>query len=182
LALLHQAWQQVCQGEQKVVFVTGEAGIGKTTLVDTFIAQLKAREAFWLGQGSVLNTGAREAYLPLLEVLGQVGRGPENASLIEVLRQQAPNWLLQLPALVSDDEIDLLHRRASGTTPERMLRELTEAVETLTARRAIWHSALGSRSSQSGLFGRFINGPMATPCFWSRWLTRWYGKRCSHRA
>jgi DNA-binding winged helix-turn-helix (wHTH) protein/predicted ATPase len=138
LADLNRVWQQVCQGERQVVFITGEAGIGKTTLVDTFIAQLKDREAFWLGHGQCIeHYGAGEAYLPLLEALGQVGRGPEHAPLLEVLRQQAPNWLLQLPALVSDDEIDRLHRRASGTTPERMLRELTEAVETLTVKRPL---------------------------------------------
>ena len=138
LARLQEVWRQVRQGARQVVFVTGEAGIGKTTLVDAFIGQLQARETFRLSHGQCIeHYGTGEAYLPLLEALGQLGQGPESAPLIEVLRRQAPNWLLHLPSLVSDDEIELLQRRASGRTPERMLRELAEAVETLTASRPL---------------------------------------------
>ena len=49
------------------------------------------------------------------------------------LRQQAPNWLLQMPALLSAADYDALQRRSGSTTRERMLRELAEAIETLTA-------------------------------------------------
>jgi DNA-binding winged helix-turn-helix (wHTH) protein/predicted ATPase len=138
LAQLHHAWQLARQGTRQLVFITGEAGIGKSTLVDTFIAQLQAEAEFWLGHGqSIEHYGAGEAYLPLLEALAQLGRGPQQARVVEMLRQQAPSWLLQLPALLSDADIDRLQRRASGATRERMLRELAEAVEVLAAERAV---------------------------------------------
>ena len=134
LAQLHQCWAQALQGIRQMVCITGEAGIGKTTLVDAFVAQLVAAEAIWYGRGQCIEQyGAGEAYLPLLEALGQFGRGPDGVRLVEILRQQAPSWLLQMPALLSAADYDTLQRRSGSTTRERMLRELAEAIETLTA-------------------------------------------------
>src|SRR5262245_43753858 len=134
LAQLHRRWKHALQGTRQLVFITGEAGIGKTTLVDAFVAQVVPAEAVWLGRGQCIEQyGAGEAYLPLLEVLGQLGRRPDGARLVDRLRQQAPSWLRQLPALLPTTEYEELQRRSSGTTRERMMRELAEAVETLTA-------------------------------------------------
>ncbi|MGH7960379.1 MAG: AAA family ATPase, partial [Candidatus Binatia bacterium] len=44
LAQLHEWLAKAQSGERQTVFVTGEPGIGKTTLVDTFLAQLGARD------------------------------------------------------------------------------------------------------------------------------------------
>jgi predicted ATPase/DNA-binding winged helix-turn-helix (wHTH) protein len=136
LAQVHQWWAQACQGTRQVVFITGEAGIGKTTLVETFVAQVQPTAPVWLGRGQCIEQhGAGEPYLPLLEALGRLGRGPDGGPLVAVLRQQAPSWLLQLPALVPEDAYAALQRRGGGVTRERMLRELAEAVEALTAER-----------------------------------------------
>src|SRR5262245_49287233 len=40
LATLHQWFAKALRGERHLGFITGEAGIGKTTLVDTFVTQL----------------------------------------------------------------------------------------------------------------------------------------------
>src|SRR5262245_35141693 len=138
MAQLQQCWVQAQQGVRQVVFVTGEAGIGKTTLVDAFVAQATATAAVWLGRGQCVEQhGAGEAYLPLLEVLGRLGRALDGSRLIALLRQQAPSWLVHLPALVEEQEYESLQRRAGGVTRERMLRELAEAVEVLTADRPL---------------------------------------------
>ena len=121
-----------------MIFITGEAGIGKTTLVDAWVAQVTATNGLWLGRGQCIeHHAAGEAYLPLLEALGRLGRGPEGAHLVQVLHQQAPSWLVHLPALVPPEVFEALERRAGGTTRERMLRELAEAVEVLTAERPL---------------------------------------------
>ncbi len=133
LRQLHQAMLTGLQGKRQLVFITGEAGIGKTALVDAFVTQVATTDAVWMGHGQCIEQyGAGEAYLPVLEALGRLGRSPEGHRLIEVLRQQAPSWLLQMPALLSSDEFDALQRRGSGVTRERMLRELAEALDTLT--------------------------------------------------
>jgi predicted ATPase len=88
----------------------------------------------WIGRGQCIEQyGTGEAYLPLLEALGQMGRTPDAPQLLALLRQQAPSWLLQLPALLSPEEYEALQRYAGRTTRERMLRELAEAMEALTA-------------------------------------------------
>src|SRR5262245_46929940 len=78
LAQLAQWWTTARRGTRQVVVIAGEAGIGKTALVHTFVAQVAATEDIWVGHGQCLDHyGAGEAYLPLLEALGRLGRGPE---------------------------------------------------------------------------------------------------------
>src|SRR5262245_50558258 len=44
LAMLHDRCARAACGERRCVFVTGEPGIGKTTLVETFLAQIGAKD------------------------------------------------------------------------------------------------------------------------------------------
>jgi predicted ATPase len=46
-------------------------------------------------------------------------------------------WLAHLPSLVSEPELERLQDRVHGLTPGRMLRELVEALEVLTADQAL---------------------------------------------
>lgn len=121
-------------GERHIVFVTGEPGIGKTAVVDAFWAQLAADDAVCLARGQcVEHHGAGEGYLPVLEALGRLGREAAGERLLSVLRRYAPTWLLQLPAMIDDAELQALHGKVLGAAKERMLREIAEALEALTA-------------------------------------------------
>lgn len=132
-AQLHTCFLNAQQGQRQVVFITGEAGIGKTTLVDAFVEQIASSNSVWIARGQCIeHYGVGEPYLPLLEALGRLGRGTDGDFITTGLHQHAPSWLLQLPSLVPDMEIEVLHRRASRTTRDRMLRELAEAMEALT--------------------------------------------------
>ena len=138
LAQLAQWWTTARQGTRQVGLIAGEPGIGKTALVEAFVAQVRATEDVLVGHGQCLDRyGAGEAYLPILEALGRLGRGPAGASLVAVLRQYAPSWLVHLPALLAAEERARLEPLASGVTPARMLRELAEALEVLTAARPL---------------------------------------------
>jgi DNA-binding winged helix-turn-helix (wHTH) protein/tetratricopeptide (TPR) repeat protein len=138
LAQLVQWWTTARQGQRHVGCIVGEPGIGKTALVETFVAQIRATEDAWIGHGQCLDHyGAGEAYLPVLEALGRLGRGPEGALLVTVLRQHAPSWLAHLPALLTPEDQERLAHATSGVTPARMLRELAEALEVLTAARPL---------------------------------------------
>jgi DNA-binding winged helix-turn-helix (wHTH) protein len=87
LAQLTQWWTTARQGTRQVGMIVGEPGIGKTALVETFLAQITATEDVWVGHGQCLDHyGAGEAYLPVLEALGRLGRGPEGTPLVTVLR------------------------------------------------------------------------------------------------
>ena len=143
LTRLSEYYHIAQQGQRQIVFVTGAAGIGKTTLVDTFVSQITEEHAPWLAFGQCIELyGSGEAYLPLLEILDQFGRQSvgrqsvarqlDKSDLIALLKQHAPSWLLQLPGLIADADLEAIERRASGATRERMLRELAEAIEILT--------------------------------------------------
>jgi predicted ATPase len=69
----------------------------------------------------------------MLEVMGQLSRGSDGDSVVRVLAEQAPTWFAQFPALVKPAERDLLHREIQSASRERMLREMGDALETLTS-------------------------------------------------
>ena len=169
LAQLHNLFAKALHGERQIVFVTGEAGIGKTALIETFVQGLVSRvqsqederkRAGSREQGGKMSSassapssvppapcfawgqciehyGAGEAYLPLLEALGRLCRAEGGERVLARLRQFAPSWVVQLPALLSDDEYAALQQRVVGTTRERMLREIVEALEVLSAERPV---------------------------------------------
>lgn len=98
--LLGRALEKASAGARQVIFVTGEAGIGKTVLVETFLSQLPPRDDLWLAWGQCIDQyGAGEAYLPMLEALHRACRMPRGERLVETLRSHAPTWLAQMPAL-----------------------------------------------------------------------------------
>src|SRR4029453_19182922 len=61
----------------------------------------------------------------------------EGQQCMAFLSQYAPSWLVQMPTLLSAAELEALQQRGRGATQARMLRELTEALEALTAERPL---------------------------------------------
>ena len=154
LTHLHGWLAKALNGMRQVVFVTGEPGIGKTTLIDTFLGGFgrwelgssssppqspnpksqSSEPVPWIARGQCIeHYGAGEAYLPVLEALGQLCRQPGGKQIVTLLSRYAPTWLVQMPALIDDAEFETLQRKVQGATRERMLREMAEAVEALTA-------------------------------------------------
>src|SRR5205085_1809626 len=114
---------KMLRGERQIIFVTGEAGIGKTALVDMFARGIASDPCLRIGRGQCLqHYGTGEAFLPVLEAIGRLCR--EQGSFIDGLRARAPMWLLQMPALLSPAERESLSREVLGATRERMLREI----------------------------------------------------------
>jgi predicted ATPase/DNA-binding winged helix-turn-helix (wHTH) protein len=133
LGRLHAALERAVDGQRQLVFVSGEAGIGKTALVEAFVAGLDGRDALRVGRGQcVEHYGAGEPYLPVLEALGRLGRAEGGEAIVRILMRQAPTWLAELPGLLSDADLEVAQRRAQGATRERMLREMVDALDALT--------------------------------------------------
>lgn len=132
LSRIRSSLEKILHGERQIVFVTGEAGIGKTALVDTFARYLAFDQNIRIGRGQCLEQyGTGEAYLPILDAIGDLAR--DDQKVVDVLRAHAPMWLLQMPALLSAAERETLSREVFGASRERMLREMGEALEVLTA-------------------------------------------------
>jgi DNA-binding winged helix-turn-helix (wHTH) protein len=134
LGQLH-AWLDKAQaGARQIVFITGEPVIGKTAIVETFLSQVAGQEAVQIGRGQCIEQhGAGEAYLPILEGVRASVFGPQADHMIVLLRHNAPTWLAQMLTVLPLEERELLQREVQGVARERMLRELAEALEVLTA-------------------------------------------------
>lgn len=138
LTQLCQWLEKILNGERRLVFVTGEAGIGKTALVETFLQKLTGDQRLWIGRGQCIeHYGAGEPYMPVLEAFGRLCREPGGQRLVEALGQHAPTWLMQMPALLTAADAAALQHKVSGATRERMLREMAEAIEALTTERPL---------------------------------------------
>src|SRR5262249_49032818 len=130
LAWMLPCLDRVLAVERQTIFVTGEAGIGKTALVDAFLRRIPSNWNIRISQGQCLEQyGTSEAYLPVLDAVGRLAR--EYKEVANVLRSHAPMWLLQMPSLASASDSELLRRDVLGASHERMLREMGQALETL---------------------------------------------------
>lgn len=134
LAALEAAWQSALAGQRQLLFITGDAGMGKSALLTAFQREhaRHSPQALWARGHCLEYAAASEPYLPVLEALGHLLRKAADDKPIELMRRVAPSWLLQLPDLLSDSEQETLKRQTSGVPKERMLRELAEALEQLS--------------------------------------------------
>jgi predicted ATPase len=133
LSLMQGWFDRARDGDCQVVFVTGEAGIGKTTLLEAFARSVTSEPHVRICSGQCLaQYGMSEAYLPVLDAIGRLCR--EDPWVVDVLRVHAPMWLMQLPSLVTPSDRERFGRETVNTTRERMLREMGEALDAMSAR------------------------------------------------
>lgn len=127
-------FERMLAGSGKVVFLTGEAGIGKSALSEEFIRWARGlHPALCVSTGrAVEQYGTGEAYLPFLDALTALLRERRD-SVWPTLRSNAPTWCLQLPTFSSPAELDQLRQETSGATKDRMLREMGDAFAVLSA-------------------------------------------------
>ena len=131
-ATLLTIWQRSLENLRQVVFVTGEPGIGKTTLIEMFLNQVSDRAPMVLRMRCVKHFGEGEALLPMIEAMEKRCRAPEGVELIGLLRRHAPVWLAQLPSVLKLEEREALQREIFGASRERMVREGCELLEALS--------------------------------------------------
>ena len=121
------------QGVRQTVFVTGEAGIGKTTLVEAFVAQLAPAAALLVRARAVHRTlrGGRSLFAAA-RCPGAAGPGPGRRAAGRVPAPVCPH--LAGAAAGPAGGLTTGQRcstRCQSTTRARMLRELVDALEVL---------------------------------------------------
>jgi DNA-binding winged helix-turn-helix (wHTH) protein/predicted ATPase len=129
------ACENAVAGHRQVLFITGEPGIGKTTTVQAFLSGVvgsrQSLRAAW-GQ-CIQHYGVGEPYQPLLEALRRLCQESDGNRFLSVLERHGPTWLAQMPGLLTREDHATLERTAASATRERMLRELTNTLEAITA-------------------------------------------------
>jgi predicted ATPase len=132
MAELDKAFASTLARHGLLACVTGEPGLGKTTLVDRFLDDLLLQgHSFHLARGCCSERLAgSEAYLPVLEALENLLRGPGGAALAETLKRLAPNWYGQvIPRAADDSSCTSRTADAPTSTQERLKRELIAFLE-----------------------------------------------------
>ena len=133
LAQIEDCLNKASTGQRQIVFVTGEAGIGKTMLIDQFQQQVHRQPNVRIARGQCIEGfGGIEAYYPMLEAVGSLLQQGEDDSLVRILAKRAPTWLIQFPAQVKPEQRESLQREILGSTRERMVREFCETLEAIT--------------------------------------------------
>jgi hypothetical protein len=135
LARVRSWYAEMLAASRQVLFVAGEAGIGKTAFVRALLDSIDKENITRIGRGQCIEqNGSAEPYMPILEALTRLAQksGGEKRS-VDLLKKFAPSWMVQLPALLSADERRQLQSEAQGVTQQRMLREMAHALEALAA-------------------------------------------------
>ena len=125
-ARLRRAYEDAREGRGRILTVMGEPGIGKTILVEDFLAelaQLPERPFLVRGRCSERLAGA-EAYLPVLEAIDSLLHQSSWSSVPSLIKTVAPTWYMQVAhAESSRDSIARVREEAPAVSQERMKRE-----------------------------------------------------------
>jgi DNA-binding winged helix-turn-helix (wHTH) protein/predicted ATPase len=132
LQQLQDYYRLAAEGNTQFVLLAGEPGIGKTTLVESFLERMVDQSAANIIQGQcVVHFGNEETYGPLLESIAALCRTPKGSEFIRVFKRYAPTWLLHIPGLLDATDFERLRHQVESMAPDQMTREFTRVVEVL---------------------------------------------------
>jgi tetratricopeptide (TPR) repeat protein len=131
---LRALWKRAAGGQRQVAFVTGEPGIGKSSLIELFVAETARNNAAPVLFGRCIqHYGASEPYYPVFDALAGAMKDRSIPELFGALRKHAPTWLVQMPGTAPPEDRESIRGETVGATRERMLREMSEVIEILSS-------------------------------------------------
>lgn len=138
LQRLTELWKRACSGQRQVVLLGGFAGVGKSTLLERFMAGIRRPGAAGHASGTsaLLTRGTcfdrrsdPEPYGPFAEAMeGLVSQ----ADIVPVFHRVAPSWLARMPWLLPATEMALLRQSLLGIGSSRVLREGVQLLEAIS--------------------------------------------------
>ncbi len=125
-AELHSTFQSVIDGHSSILFVSGEPGQGKTTLVEDFLMDLASENKALVARGRCSeHLAGAGAYLPVLEFLDSLVNGAER-ELVTTMKTLAPTWYAQLAP--GSEPL----REEGALSQERLKRELAALLQEIS--------------------------------------------------
>ena len=131
LEVLAEGFDAAKAGHASLICVSGEPGIGKTTLIEAFLRGLSGSQAHSvaLGRCSERLAGA-EAYLPLLDAIDDLLHDDLGQSCVGTFQKLAPTWAQMLSGISASDSAG---DPSPAQSQERMKRELAAFLEKVCA-------------------------------------------------
>ncbi|MGL4959766.1 MAG: AAA family ATPase [Inquilinus sp.] len=137
LRTLSAVLERTAAGEPQSVFISGEPGFGKTTLVQQFLARASTHADFVVAQGHCVESVAgAEPYYPIFEALGELCKDAGTGA-VRALEALAPSWAAQMPAQFSAAQRMALQQQVMPGAPSRMVREACSLFEALATERPL---------------------------------------------
>jgi len=139
LRRLDELYQLAAAGHTQLMLLAGEPGIGKTTMVESFLDRISKNHGAQVIQGQcVIHYGKQEAYGPVLEAIAAFFRDQKSdTGFIKDMERHAPGWLLQLPEMLDAMLFERVKHRTEGMAPERMMREFCQLVAVLAEKKPL---------------------------------------------
>jgi len=136
---LYAALELATAGRGSLVCVSGEAGIGKSTLIEEFVATLKGSgHPCSVARGRCSERLADgEAYLPVLEALDSLLHSGSGDSVSRIMRTLAPSWFLELAPSQQQDSSMIRLADSKATSQERLKREFLALLQELCRHRPL---------------------------------------------
>ncbi len=131
LSLMLDSFAAASNGSNQIIAITGEAGIGKTTLTDKFLSELeRGGISPWVLRGRCSERlSETEPFLPVVECLEDVMQGSSGTEARRLMEVAAPSWLSRLePRGVSSGREHL---------PEHFRREFVRFLRALSETRPV---------------------------------------------
>jgi len=132
LSVLRTALQQALTGQRRVLFISGEAGIGKTSLLDAFLAQQGHNGKFRIAKGQCIeHHGNAEPYFPLLDAVNRLCRDGD-VEIAQTVVKFAPSLLPYIPILAH-----LATAEPRSLSAHCLIREMAELLEQLGSQKPL---------------------------------------------
>jgi AAA ATPase domain len=123
LGRLHQALQSAAAGAPPAVFIAGEAGVGKTRLVEEFAGRVGGQAQVLLGRCLQLSGGGLP-YGPMVDALRELTGRLDPGDVAELLGPASGNLTRLLPGPTATGPVEPAGRFAQSQLFESVLRFL----------------------------------------------------------